>query len=119
MTINRRQFMAAAASGLGTQLVPASRDALAQTTTTPSPPGTRPIPPDSGLLRGFEAKWVRTNGADIFLRHGGKGPPLLLLHGNPQTLVCWHKIAPALRQRFTVLATDLTGYGVSSKPPSS
>src|SRR6186997_3578440 len=116
MTINRRQFMAAAASGLGTQLVPASRDALAQTTTTPSPPGTRPIPPDSGLLRGFEAKWVRTKGADIFLRHGGKGPPLLLLHGNPQTLICWHKIAGPLASRFHVVAADLRGYGDSVGP---
>jgi haloacetate dehalogenase len=118
VTINRRQFMAAAASGIGTQLVSASRDAVAQTATTPSPtPPAKPqLPPDSGLFRGFEAKWVRTNGADIFLRHGGKGPPLLLLHGNPQTLACWHKIAGPLASRFHVVAADLRGYGDSVGP---
>ena len=48
--------------------------------------------------------------------HAGTGPPLLLLHGNPLTHVMWHKIAPRLAQRFTVVATDLRGYGDSSKP---
>ena len=54
-----------------------------------------------------------------FARSGGSGPPLLLLHGNPQTHVMWHAVAPALAEHFTVVATDLTGYGMSSKPPSS
>jgi haloacetate dehalogenase len=49
---------------------------------------------------------------------GGSGPPLLLLHGFPETHVMWHKIAPALAERFTVVATDLRGYGDSAKPPS-
>jgi haloacetate dehalogenase len=48
---------------------------------------------------------------------GGSGPPLLLLHGHPQTHAIWHKVAPALAQRFTVVAADLLGYGDSSKPP--
>ncbi|ASJ71914.1 alpha/beta fold hydrolase [Granulosicoccus antarcticus] len=47
---------------------------------------------------------------------GGSGPPLLLLHGHPQTLSIWHKVAPVLAERFTVVATDLRGYGDSSKP---
>ena len=47
----------------------------------------------------------------------GSGPPLLLLHGNPLTHVSWHKIAPRLAEEFTVVATDLRGYGDSSKPP--
>ena len=47
---------------------------------------------------------------------GGNGPPLLLLHGHPQTLAIWHKVAPALAEHFTVVATDLRGYGDSSKP---
>lgn len=47
---------------------------------------------------------------------GGEGPPLLLLHGHPQTHAIWHRIAPALRERFTVVACDLRGYGDSSKP---
>ena len=47
---------------------------------------------------------------------GGSGPPLLLLHGHPQTHVTWHKIAPRLAERFTVVAPDLRGYGDSDKP---
>ncbi len=49
---------------------------------------------------------------------GGDGPPLLLLHGYPQTHVIWHKVAPLLADRFTVVAPDLRGYGDSAKPPS-
>ena len=48
---------------------------------------------------------------------GGSGPPLLLLHGYPQTHAIWHRVAPLLAERFTVVATDLRGYGDSSKPP--
>src|SRR3989442_10671304 len=109
VTIDRRQFVAAAAAGLGSQLVSTSRDALAQTVA-------RPLPPDSGLFPGFQAKWVRTNGADIFLRHGGTGPPLLLLHGNPQSHVCWHKVAGAIASQYHVVVTDLRGYGDSVGP---
>lgn len=50
---------------------------------------------------------------------GGNGPPLLLLHGHPQTHAIWHKVAPALCERFTVVACDLRGYGDSSKPAGS
>jgi haloacetate dehalogenase len=56
------------------------------------------------------------DGIHIFARVGGSGPPLLLLHGFPQTHICWHRIAPALAAKFTVVATDLRGYGASSKP---
>jgi len=55
----------------------------------------------------------------IRLRHAGSGPPLLLLHGNPQTHAMWHKVAPSLAQRFTVICPDLRGYGFSLKPPAS
>jgi haloacetate dehalogenase len=52
----------------------------------------------------------------IFARVGGRGPPLLLLHGYPQTHLMWHAAAPALADRFTVVAADLAGYGASFRP---
>lgn len=54
------------------------------------------------------------------IRHvvGGSGPPVLLLHGHPQTHAMWHRVAPLLARRFTVVASDLRGYGDSAKPES-
>lgn len=69
------------------------------------------------MFEGFEQARIATSGTEIVLRHGGSGPPLLLLHGYPQTHVIWHKIAPRLAERFTVVASDLRGYGASGKPP--
>lgn len=66
----------------------------------------------------FEPRTVRTAGAEIFLRCGGDGPPLLLLHGYPQTHVMWHRVAADLARHFFVVCADLRGYGDSSKPPS-
>jgi haloacetate dehalogenase len=57
--------------------------------------------------------------AAIRVRHGGRGPALLLLHGHPQTHVMWHRVAPRLAEDFTVVAPDLRGYGESSKPPTT
>lgn len=71
------------------------------------------------MFEGFTQTEIETAGATIHLRHGGSGPPLLLLHGNPLTHVMWHKIAPLLAEDFTVVATDLRGYGDSSKPPGN
>jgi len=68
------------------------------------------------LLPGFQERRIPTTGATIHVRTAGSGPPLLLLHGFPQTNVIWHKIAPQLAKRFTVVAPDLRGYGYSSKP---
>lgn len=59
------------------------------------------------------------SGGTIRLRIGGNGPPLLLLHGNPQTHAMWHKVAPVLARNYTVICPDLRGYGGSFKPPPS
>lgn len=69
------------------------------------------------MFEGFTQTSIDVAGVRIHLRHAGSGPPLLLLHGNPLTHVSWHKIAPRLAEDFTVVATDLRGYGDSSKPP--
>jgi len=69
------------------------------------------------VLENFEQSRITTSGAEINLRKAGQGPPLLLLHGYPQTHVMWHRIASALAERFTVVLTDLRGYGDSAKPP--
>jgi haloacetate dehalogenase len=70
------------------------------------------------LFPGFTTLRIKTSGAEIRCAVGGSGPPLLLLHGYPQTHAIWHKIAPALAHRFTVVCADLRGYGDSSKPAS-
>lgn len=69
------------------------------------------------MLKNFQRAQLQVNGVTINLRHGGSGPPLLLLHGFPQTHLIWHKIADALAQRFTLVMPDLRGYGDSSRPP--
>ena len=70
------------------------------------------------MFEGFEQRRIDADGVAINLRMGGSGPPLLLLHGYPQTHVMWHKVAPALAERFTVVCADLRGYGDSAKPKS-
>jgi haloacetate dehalogenase len=69
------------------------------------------------MLPNFQSMRVPVGDVDIHLGMAGDGPPLLLLHGYPQTHVMWHKIAPALAEDFTVVLPDLRGYGDSSKPP--
>jgi haloacetate dehalogenase len=68
------------------------------------------------MFDGFESFTIPANGVAIHGVRGGSGAPLLLLHGYPQTHVIWHKIAPRLAEHFTVIATDLRGYGDSGKP---
>jgi len=70
------------------------------------------------VFDGFETTEIDTGDARIHVRRAGTGPPLLLLHGYPQTHAMWHRIAPALAEDFTVVLTDLPGYGASSKPGS-
>jgi haloacetate dehalogenase len=71
------------------------------------------------MFEGFKLTSCEVEGGEIRLRHGGSGPPLLLLHGNPQTHAMWHLVAPALARRFTVFCPDLRGYGGSFKPACS
>src|SRR3954452_9340066 len=75
--------------------------------------------PSAPLFPGFTARRIQTSGATIHTLVGGSGPPLLLIHGYPQSHVEWHKLAARLAQRFTVVMTDLRGYGDSSKPADS
>ena len=68
------------------------------------------------MLKGFKNKFIKTKKGKIFCRFSGKGPPLLLLHGYPQTHLMWHKTAPKLSENFTVIVADLRGYGSSFAP---
>jgi alpha/beta hydrolase fold len=68
------------------------------------------------LFPGFRAEDIQGSGARIHVLSKGSGPPLLLLHGHPETHVARHKVAPALTDRYTVIVRDLRGYGDSSKP---
>ena len=68
------------------------------------------------LFPGFETRFFETDGARIHARIGGNGPPLVLIHGFPQTGAEWHRIAPALAKHFTLIIPDLRGYGLSSAP---
>jgi len=70
------------------------------------------------LFPGFTTHRIQTAETEIRSVVGGNGPPLLLLHGYPQTHAMWHRVAPALAREYTVVCADLRGYGDSGKPPS-
>ncbi len=71
------------------------------------------------MFEGFEITQLQTDRGEIHARVGGDGPPLLLLHGYPQTHLMWHSVAPRLAELFTVVVTDLSGYGESFRPPTA
>jgi haloacetate dehalogenase len=106
-TLNRREMLGLAASAA---VFPAfNRPVMAQTTAGPG-----------GTLRffpGFTSARMKTSGAEINLVHAGSGPPLLLMHGAPQTHVSMRHLAADLSRDYTVIVPDLRGYGESSKPP--
>jgi haloacetate dehalogenase len=68
------------------------------------------------MFKGFQTRTVHRDGVRLHTRMAGDGPPLLLLHGHPQTLAMWHRVAPALAECFTVVLMDLRGYGDSARP---
>lgn len=74
------------------------------------------MPDLADLFPGFQSHWIDTEAGRIFARSAGSGPPLVLVHGFPQTHVCYHRIAPKLAEHFTVVLMDLRGYGWSSAP---
>lgn len=71
------------------------------------------------VIANFDGRSVQLDGNVIYLSVGGSGPPLLLLHGFPETHLMWRDIAPRLPARFTVVCADLRGYGASGCPPST
>jgi haloacetate dehalogenase len=103
---DRRAFLKGAAGVIGGTAVAS----LLQSQSQPS------VSLSTRMFDGFKTSKVQTTGATINVVSGGQGSPVLLLHGNPQTHVMWHKIAPQLAREFTVVAADLRGYGDSSKP---
>jgi haloacetate dehalogenase len=72
--------------------------------------------PSSELFPASTAQWVGCEGTQIFSRRLGQGAPLLLLHGHPQSMTMWHRVAPALAKRRTLVLMDLRGYGDSERP---
>ena len=74
------------------------------------------MPDLADLYPRYASRWIDTSAGKIFARVGGSGPPLLLLHGHPQSNVMWHRVAPALLPHFTLVIADLPGYGWSAAP---
>jgi len=107
----RRRFLSMAAFGLAAAKLGLVSSASAQS----NAPGLPAVKPEA-FFPGFSAEMVRTAGTTIHVLREGAGRPLLLLHGYPETHVTWHKVAPALAERFSVVVPDLRGYGDSGKP---
>jgi len=120
-TVNRREMLKLSAVALiGTSIIPDKTQAT-QTVAMKaiSLPELPPKPSEdvaAKLFPGFVQTEVRTRGATIPVFHKGGGPPVLLLHGYPESQVTWHRVAPRLAERFSVYVPDLRGYGDSSRP---
>jgi haloacetate dehalogenase len=92
----------------------AAENALFSAHLSPAPAGPQTLERD--FFAGFKREQIKTTGATINVVYGGKGSPVLLMHGIPETHLLWRKVAPVLAQNFTLVITDLRGYGDSSKP---
>lgn len=71
------------------------------------------------MFEGFTRSVIKTSEATVALRSKMNGPPVLLLHGHPQTHVMWHRVAPRLAETYSIVCADLRGYGDSGKPPTA
>lgn len=119
MDETRRRFLTLGATSAAMGALLPAGDAVAAdgASAQAAPAAMPPLEPfEPELMREFRRQRIRTSGAEINVAVAGSGPPLLLIHGNPLTLVSWHKIAPTLARTFTVVAIDIRGYGDSSKP---
>ena len=110
---NRRELLKKAAA-LGISALATSIQAFSRPENSSGQVGQPSPAPD--FFPGFKRSSVKTSGATIHFVSAGSGPPLLLLHGYPQTHIEWRDVAPVLARKFTVVAADLRGYGESSKP---
>ena len=121
-SVNRRTVIQAAAAGvaasgaIGSNAFAQNQSALATTADYARDPNRWGTAEVAALFPGFQHLDMKTSGATIRLRHGGSGPPLLLMHGNPESHMTWYKIAAKLSQRYHVVLPDLRGYGDSSLP---
>jgi haloacetate dehalogenase len=106
----RHLLQQAALAGGAAALVAAKADAQTDGATNAQPPFMRFFP------SGFRNERIKTSGAEINTVIGGSGPPVLLFHGAPQSVITWRLIAPDLAKDFTIVMCDLRGYGDSSKP---
>ena len=107
---NRRDLLKkAAALGMGAMISAREASSRVQDAAQPDPAA-------HNFFTGFKHATAKTSGATIKYVTAGSGPPLLLLHGYPETHIMWRRVAPMLAENFTVVAADLRGYGESSKP---
>jgi len=120
--MNRREMLKllSVAASVGMSTVPDKAQAIQTVAMKPiALPELPPKPSEdvaAKLFPGFVQTEVRTSGATIPVVHKGDGPPVLLLHGFPESHVTWHKVAPRLAEGFPVYVPDLRGYGDSSRP---
>lgn len=108
---SRRGFLSVAALSLAAAELGLALSAFGQSKAPPLPD----VKPDP-FFPGFSAEIVETTGTKIHVLRKGSGPPLLLLHGYPETHLTWQKVAPKLAGQFSVFVPDLRGYGDSGKP---
>ena len=109
--MNRRRFLSTVSMASSAVL---NLPGIAHSDATP--PVAEPPAEAIDLFPSFQTRDLKCSSATIHLVIGGDGPPLLLLHGYPQSHIIWRKIAPQLAKHFTVVAPDLRGYGDSSRP---